>query len=152
MERARPRAQQCSYARSHLTVRGPSLRTLALRPRTGALQARDFGSWPPIRVYFWRLKLPMNRKVAQVFQPAGSGDFPVARWNGGLESPPNPQSGKTALQAGAGSWPRCASSRDEGVPPKCPRKGSDIARTLQSYPRFTISAQSVNTCADERYH
>src|SRR5205823_11461655 len=53
----------------------------------------------------WRLS--MNRDVAQVFQPAGLGDFPVARWNGGLESPPNPQSGKAALQASAGSWSRC---------------------------------------------
>src|SRR5438552_3585859 len=43
-------------------------------------------------------KLLTSRTVAQVFQPAGSGDFPVARWNGGLESPPNPQSGKTAPQ------------------------------------------------------
>src|SRR6266516_2274243 len=41
--------------------------------------------------------------VAQAFEPAGSGDFPVARsWSTGLESPVNPQAGKPALQAG--SW------------------------------------------------
>src|SRR5206468_12792893 len=47
----------------------------------------------------------MNRGgfVAQAFEPAGSGDFPVARsWSTGLESPVNPQAGKPALQAG--SW------------------------------------------------
>jgi error-prone DNA polymerase len=36
--------------------------------------------------------------VAQAFQPAGSGDFPVARRNTGLESPVNPQTGKSALR------------------------------------------------------
>ena len=36
--------------------------------------------------------------VAQAFQPAGSGDFPVARSDSRLESPPNPQPGKAALQ------------------------------------------------------
>jgi len=36
--------------------------------------------------------------VGQAFQPAGSGDFPVARRNTGLESPVNPQTGKSALQ------------------------------------------------------
>jgi error-prone DNA polymerase len=35
--------------------------------------------------------------VAQAFQPAGSGDFPVARRNTGLESPVNPQTGMSAL-------------------------------------------------------
>ena len=41
--------------------------------------------------------------VAQAFEPAGPGDFPVARsWSTGLESPVNPQAGKPALQAG--SW------------------------------------------------
>src|SRR6266516_3784296 len=47
----------------------------------------------------------MNRGgfVAQAFEPAGPGDFPVARsWSTGLESPVNPQAGKPALQAG--SW------------------------------------------------
>src|SRR5438046_2126058 len=47
----------------------------------------------------------MNRGgfVAQAFEPAGSGDFPVARsWSTGLESPVNPQAGKPAVQAG--SW------------------------------------------------
>jgi len=47
----------------------------------------------------------MNRGgfVAQAFEPAGSGDFPVARSRStGLESPVNPQVGKPALQAG--SW------------------------------------------------
>ena len=64
------------------------------------------GLMVPMRVQSWRLKLSMNRNVAQVFQPAGLGDFPVAQWNGGLQSPPNPQSGKTALQGSAGSWSR----------------------------------------------
>src|SRR5205823_658068 len=30
-------------------------------------------------------RLSMKPDVAQVFLPAGSGDFPAARWNGGLE-------------------------------------------------------------------
>jgi ATP-dependent helicase HrpB len=37
------------------------------------------------------------KSVAQAFQPAGSGDFPVARTTG-LESPVNPQTGMSALQ------------------------------------------------------
>src|SRR6185437_7775048 len=37
--------------------------------------------------------------VAQAFQPAGSGDFPVARRSTGLESPVNPQTGMSALHA-----------------------------------------------------
>ena len=36
-------------------------------------------------------------KVAQTFQSAGSGDFPVARRNTGPEDPVNPQTGKSAL-------------------------------------------------------
>jgi hypothetical protein len=59
------------------------------------------GFKPPMRVQSWRLKLSLNRNAAQVFQPAGSGDFPVAQPDRGLESPLNPQSGKTALQAGS---------------------------------------------------
>ena len=39
-----------------------------------------------------KLELPVV--VAQAFQPAGSGDFPVARPNTGLESPVNPQTAK----------------------------------------------------------
>ncbi len=39
--------------------------------------------------------------VEQAFQPAGSGDFPVARIFAGLESPANPQPGKTTLQVDA---------------------------------------------------
>jgi hypothetical protein len=36
--------------------------------------------------------------VAQAFQPAGAGDFPVAsHGNTGLESPVNPQTGMSAL-------------------------------------------------------
>src|SRR6266542_7033056 len=56
------------------------------------------------RAFFARIGT-MNRGgfVAQAFEPAGSGDFPVARsWSTGLESPVNPQAGKPALQAG--SW------------------------------------------------
>jgi DNA-binding beta-propeller fold protein YncE/ABC-type molybdate transport system permease subunit len=37
-------------------------------------------------------------RVGQAFQPAGGGDFPVARTNTGLESPGNRQAGKPALQ------------------------------------------------------
>jgi tRNA modification GTPase len=40
-----------------------------------------------------KLELPA---VAQAFQPAGSGDFPVASPNTGLESPVNPQTGISA--------------------------------------------------------
>jgi tRNA modification GTPase len=43
-------------------------------------------------------KLNLPSVVAQAFQPAGSGDFPVAGRNTGLESPVNPQAGKPALQ------------------------------------------------------
>jgi hypothetical protein len=39
------------------------------------------------------------RHVAQAFQPAGSGDIPVASFsNMGLESPVNPQTGMSALR------------------------------------------------------
>ncbi|HXF10307.1 MAG TPA: helicase-related protein, partial [Desulfuromonadaceae bacterium] len=38
------------------------------------------------------------KPVAQVFEPAGSGDFPVAAKNAGQESPANPPIGKSALQ------------------------------------------------------
>ena len=37
--------------------------------------------------------------VGQTFQPAGSGDFPVAQRNTGLESPVNRQAGKPALHS-----------------------------------------------------
>jgi ATP-dependent helicase HrpB len=37
------------------------------------------------------------KPVAQAFQPAGAGDFPVARPKGGQECPPNPQTGMSAL-------------------------------------------------------
>src|SRR5437773_9735970 len=62
------------------------------------------GSWVACTSYLARIGT-MNRGgfVAQAFEPAGSGDFPVARsWSTGLESPVNPQAGKPALQAG--SW------------------------------------------------
>ena len=39
--------------------------------------------------------------VEEAFQPAGSGDFPVARTSAGLESPANPQPGKATLPAAA---------------------------------------------------
>ena len=50
----------------------------------------------------------MNVTVGQVFQPAGLPDFPV-RWakNGGRESRPNPQAGKSALIASRGSTSQC---------------------------------------------
>ena len=53
--------------------------------------------------------LPMNRLVAQAFQPAGLPDFRV-RWtrNGRLESRPNPQARKPALRTRLGSWSQCA--------------------------------------------
>ena len=38
------------------------------------------------------------KPVAQAFQPAGSGDFPVASSIGGQECPPNPQTRMSALQ------------------------------------------------------
>ena len=38
------------------------------------------------------------KSVAQAFQPAGSGDFPVASSIGGQECPPNPQTRMSALQ------------------------------------------------------
>jgi ATP-dependent helicase HrpB len=38
------------------------------------------------------------KAVAQAFQPAGSGDFPVARSADGQECPPNPQTRMSALQ------------------------------------------------------
>src|SRR5947207_830826 len=66
--------------------------------------ARRSGSWRASTSYMARIGT-MNRGgfVAQAFEPAGSGDFPVARsWSTGLESPVNPQAGKPALQAG--SW------------------------------------------------
>ena len=52
--------------------------------------------------------LPLNRLIAQAFQPASSGAFLGSRTTDGMERPSNPQSGKTALQTGAGSSPRCA--------------------------------------------
>jgi len=49
---------------------------------------------------------PLNRDVAQSFQPAGSGDFLVASSshsrNTGQECPVNPQTGMSALRGG--SW------------------------------------------------
>jgi ATP-dependent DNA helicase RecQ len=53
-----------------------------------------------------------ERFVGQAFQPAGSGDFPVASSrNSGLESPENPQSGKTALQTNCGGCDNCLAPR-----------------------------------------
>ena len=43
------------------------------------------------------------RLVGQTFLSAGAGDFPVARWNTGLESPVNQQAGKPALHLGSGA-------------------------------------------------
>src|SRR6266446_501838 len=67
---------------------------------------RTLGSWRASTLSLARIgTMNMNRGgfVAQAFEPAGSGDFPVARsWSTGLESPVNPQAGKPALQAG--SW------------------------------------------------
>src|SRR5213079_2510701 len=62
------------------------------------------GSWRACTSYLARIGT-LNRGgfVAQAFELAGSGDFPVARsWSTGLESPVNPQAGKPALQAGSG--------------------------------------------------
>ena len=44
------------------------------------------------------LDLGALKSVAQAFQPAGSGDFPVASSKGGQECPPNPQTRMSALQ------------------------------------------------------
>jgi mono/diheme cytochrome c family protein len=64
MERARPRAQHFSHARSHLTLRAPSSRPLPLRPRTGALRVGGFGSWSRCAVErSWRLA---TYSIAQV--------------------------------------------------------------------------------------
>ena len=53
-----------------------------------------------------------EKYVAQAFQPAGSGDFPVASSeNSGLESPENPQSGKTALQVNCEGCDNCLAPR-----------------------------------------
>jgi hypothetical protein len=38
-----------------------------------------------------------RRRVGQTFLSAGLGDFLVARWTAGLESPANRQAGKPAL-------------------------------------------------------
>src|SRR5882724_5592737 len=68
----------------------------------------------------------MNRGgfVAQAFEPAGSGDFPVDRsWSTGLESPVNPQAGKPALQAG--SW----KGQARGWPNNCPLRWQSASET-----------------------
>jgi ATP-dependent helicase HrpB len=44
------------------------------------------------------LDLGALKNVAQAFQPASSGDFPVASSNSGQECPPNPQTRMSALQ------------------------------------------------------
>src|SRR5206468_9190752 len=80
-------------------------RRLAIGDTAGWQPAlRNSGSWrasTPIPARIGTLK--RDWLVAQAFEPAGSGDFPVARsWSTGLESPVNPQAGKPALQAG--SW------------------------------------------------
>ena len=55
----------------------------------------------PMRA-LWAWRLSVNRSlVGQTFLSAGSGDFPVARWNTGLESPVNRQAGKPALYRGS---------------------------------------------------
>jgi len=45
---------------------------------------------------FFQQERAKKLSVGQAFQPAGSGDFPVARRNTGLESPVNRQAGKPA--------------------------------------------------------
>jgi hypothetical protein len=46
------------------------------------------GSWPRFTSMLWRTGLSMNqRRVGQTFLSAGLGDFLVARWTAGLESP-----------------------------------------------------------------
>src|SRR6267154_5280424 len=60
--------------------------------------------------------LPMNRLVAQAFQPAGLPDFRV-RWttNGRLESRPNPQARKPALRTRHGSSSQCIRTTKGGM-------------------------------------
>src|SRR5438132_6950175 len=76
-----------------------------IKPHFGfcpAASGPDHGE--PRRFFLARIRT-MNRDwlVAQAFQPAGSGDFRVARlWSIGLESPVNRQAGKPALHSG--SW------------------------------------------------
>src|SRR5437762_3437765 len=62
-------------------------------------------------------RLPMNRLVAQAFQPAGLPDFRV-RWtrNGRLESRPNPQARKPPLRTRLGSWSQCVRKSERRLP------------------------------------
>src|SRR5947207_3883443 len=81
-----------------------NLKTLGLIPKS----LRISGSWSQCATKK-ACRLPMNRLVAQAFQPAGLPDFRV-RWtrNGRLESRPNPQARKPALRTRLGSWSQCA--------------------------------------------
>ena len=64
------------------------LPTLQTHDRVSAIMACGTGK---TLVALW-----VAEHVAQAFQPAGSGDFPVASPNTGLESPVNPQTGMSA--------------------------------------------------------
>ena len=81
-----------------------NLKTLGLIPKS----LRISGSWSQCATKK-ACRLPMNRLVAQAFQPAGLPDFRV-RWtrNGRLESRPDPQARKPALRTRLGSWSQCA--------------------------------------------
>src|SRR5208283_5404245 len=71
-------------------------------PKAGILSAALMGSFD---LQPWARIGTMNREVAQAFQPAGSGDFPVPSIrNTGQECPVNPQTGMSALPENHVSW------------------------------------------------
>ena len=73
------------------------------------------GSWSQCASDGWKWSLSMNQGfVGQTFLSAGSGDFPVARADTGLESPVNRQAGRPALLSG--SWPPCAVTKPWRLP------------------------------------
>ena len=60
-----------------------------------------------------------RRRVGQTFLSAGLGDFLVARWTAGLESPANRQAGKPALRLG--SWSQCMRKSERRLSMNRPR-------------------------------
>jgi hypothetical protein len=62
---ARPRAQQFSHARSHLTLRNAFLTHNAAAPDDGRTPGWPLRFMSPMRVQCWRSKLSMNLKVGR---------------------------------------------------------------------------------------